>query len=98
MARELCETIKITELRPATQPRKPFLHTASALLVMGGGGSKIICVYCKGELYSAACEVLKDITAHSELLRKEGRCFLCLSKGHRVNLNQKHFHMQMMAH
>ena len=42
------------------------------LSVMGGGVGKIICVYCKGELYSAAFEVLKDITAHSELLWKEG--------------------------
>ena len=49
-AGELCDTIKITESHLATQPRKPFLHTASALEVMEGGGGKIICVYCKGSI------------------------------------------------
>ena len=83
--RELCDTIKVTEQRSTTHSRKPFQNMASALATTGGVMNKVTCVYCKGKHYSTACEVVSDTTAHSEVLRKEGRCFLCLSKGHCMN-------------
>ena len=78
-------TIKVTEQWTNTHPRKPFQNTASALATTGGIVNNILCVYCKGEHYSASCEVISDTAAHSEVLRKEERCFLCLSKRHHMN-------------
>ena len=82
-AREISDTVKVTEQKQVT-PRRVPPPTASALLVIEGGGSKISCVYCKGEHYSAACEKVKEPVAQADSLRKDGRCFLCLGKGHKV--------------
>ena len=82
--REISDTVKVTEQKQVI-PRKVPQPTASALVVTEGGSSKIICVYCKGKHFSASCETIADPTTHLDILRKEGRCFLCLSRGHRVN-------------
>ena len=49
------------------------------------GSQKKVCVYCKGEHYSASCEKVKEVATRKDVLRKEGRCFLCLTNGHRVS-------------
>ena len=36
-------------------------------------------------IYSASCEKVTSIQARKEMLKKEGRCFLCLASGHRVS-------------
>lgn len=82
-AREISDTVKVSEQKQVT-PRRVTPPTASALLVTEGGGSKISCVYCKGEHYSAACEKVKEPVARVDTLRKNGRCSLCLGKGHKV--------------
>ena len=82
-AREISDTVKVTEQRQVPLRRVPPL-SASALLVTEGGNNKINCVYCKGDHYSAACEKLKEPVARIDSLRKDGRCFLCLGKGHKV--------------
>ena len=83
-ARELSEAIRTTELKPLDTHRKPILSTASTLLTANKSQPRLSCIYCKGEHFSASCEVVKDVAARTETLRKEGRCFLCLAKGHRV--------------
>ena len=42
-------------------------------------------MHCKGEHLSASCEVLKDVPAGREVLKKDGRCFVCLAMGHRAS-------------
>ena len=49
------------------------------------GSQRKVCVYCKGEHYSASCEKVKEVATRKDVLRKEGRCFLCLTNGHRVS-------------
>ena len=99
-AREISDTVKVTEQEPIT-PRRGTQPTASALVVTEGGNNKVSCVYCKAKHFSASCGALTDVTtARLDILRKEGRCFLCLSRGHRVSnctstrrcrkCNQKH--------
>ena len=98
-AREISDTVQVTEQKPVT-PRRGTQPTASALVVTEGGSGKVSCVYCKAKHFSASCEAIKEVTARLDILHKEGRCFLCLSRGHRVNsctstrrcrkCNQKH--------
>ena len=42
-------------------------------------------MYCRGDYYSASCEKINAVPARKEILKKERRCFLCLSNGHRVS-------------
>ena len=85
-ARELSEGIKIQETKKSETLNRGAIPTASALVVREtGGNQKKVCVYCKGEHYSASCEKVKEVTARKDVLRKEGRCFLCLANGHRVS-------------
>ena len=41
-----------------------------------------LCVYCKGEHAHENCEIVKSVEERKDLLRKYGRCFICVSKGH----------------
>ena len=43
-----------------------------------------MCVYCKGDHFSAACESFHETKVRKEVLKRDGRCFLCLSQGHKV--------------
>ena len=53
--------------------------TAAALLNPRG---TVSCTYCRKSHPSAKCQVVSDIAARQDLLRKQGRCFLCLRKNH----------------
>ncbi|CAB4039365.1 PREDICTED: uncharacterized protein LOC107352353, partial [Paramuricea clavata] len=35
--------------------------------------------------FSALCEKIKDPQGRKNILKRQGRCFLCLRKGHRIN-------------
>ena len=41
-----------------------------------------LCAYCKGEHAHENCEIVKSVEERKDLLRKYGRCFICVSKGH----------------
>ena len=85
-ARELSEGIKVCELKKSEGAnRRPPIPTASALVVREDNPSRIKCVYCRGDHYSASCEKINAVSARKKILKKEGRCFLCLSNGHRVS-------------
>ena len=85
-AREISDNIKVTERKPpdTSNIRKYPAATASTLLVREGNG-RIICVYCKGDHFSTACESIREVKIRKETLRREGRCFLCLSQGHKAS-------------
>ena len=53
--------------------------TTSALLSSGG---KITCSFCKNSHQSARCHVVTDPKMRRDLLRKYGKCFRCLKRGH----------------
>ncbi len=42
------------------------------------------CVYCNDEHFSASCNKVTTVTDRKKKLRLQGRCFLCLRPGHRV--------------
>jgi len=39
-------------------------------------------VYCGQGHQSASCDTIADVTARREVLRKAGRCYICLRKNH----------------
>ena len=86
-AREISEGVKIHETKNIDSNKRNFPPTASALVVRDSrsSGTKKCCVYCKGDHYSASCERVNSRVNRREVLMKEGRCFLCLSSGHRAN-------------
>ena len=53
--------------------------TTSALVAEG---RKITCSYCNGSHYSAKCEIVSNPQARKAILRKQGRCFVCIRKNH----------------
>ena len=40
------------------------------------------CTYCRGNHTSASCTVVTQISARKQILRKKGKCFVCLRTGH----------------
>ncbi len=77
-ARE-CAFIPSTPRR--TQPRLP---TAATLVANSPGfrEGQVSCVYCNQEHTSNSCTTVADKTDRKELLRKAGRCFVCLKRHH----------------
>ena len=86
-AREMSETMKVHDKKGTdmihghTSKKSHPQYTASSLVVKSG----IHCAFCKGDHYSSACEEVKDVQKRKDILRRENRCFLCLSKGHRAS-------------
>ena len=103
-AREISETIRINEKRPTdTFVNRRFNPPSAAALVSQnrhGNNGGIKCVFCKESHYSASCTKVQDVQVRKDTLRREGRCFACLSVGHKVgqctssrrcrNCNRKH--------
>ena len=40
------------------------------------------CVYCEQTHLSSSCTVVTEVTAKIEVLRRSGRCYICLKKRH----------------
>jgi hypothetical protein len=87
-AREVCENIKTHSDNPNKKPNVPVprgLGSASALLASGSGVTNqfsIRCAFCQKPHYSASCEDVCDVNKRKEILKRDGRCFVCLRKGH----------------
>jgi len=46
------------------------------------GSQNLQCIYCKGNHFSASCQVAKNVKEHKAVLRCDGRCFICLKLNH----------------
>ena len=58
----------------------PGYPTAAALTT---GSSKATCTFCKGAHNTSECHVVTDIRQRKNILKREGRCYLCLRRsGH----------------
>jgi len=83
-AREISDTIKVQDVRNPDTSRRNVRPTASTLMMREQCLTGRECVYCKGEHYSASCEVITSVPARRDILKKEGRCYVCLARGHRA--------------
>ena len=63
---------------PKKTMRDPL--TASSLLTSGSGAPK--CSYCHQPHTSSTCRTVTDVSERKQILRKAGRCFVCLRKNH----------------
>ena len=81
--REASERIKTNDNKSPPYSR-PNSGSASALTARSNESFKLQCVYCKGEHYSASCDIVKDARERKDILRQNDRCFNCIRKGHQV--------------
>ncbi|CAB4030686.1 E3 ubiquitin- ligase DZIP3, partial [Paramuricea clavata] len=87
---ELREAHKPTTEKPENHERRKnniYGHaggSAAALFTRQGHGNygRIKCAYCLGEHSHENCKKITDINERKQLIRKYGRCFICLKKGH----------------
>ena len=64
-------------------PKKPLPRgppTAAALMTSNSG--PVRCAFCEQGHVSSSCTIVTDVNARKEALRKSGRCYVCLRKGH----------------
>ncbi len=69
-----------------TQPRVP---TAATLTTSSSANTTVSCTYCGGNHSSVSCSTMTDISARMEMLRKAGRCYVCLRKNHMSRVSFK---------
>ena len=88
-AREVCENVKASDLKSkgGSSDHGRRNTPAAAALLVGWSNSKghgIQCAYCRKSHYSASCEQFGDIDTRKNILKRDGRCFHCLARGHRA--------------
>ena len=69
----------VAATRLMSKPAKSDISTAAALTVTS---SSVECVFCGSGHESSQCSSITDIKRRKELIRKNGRCFICLKKNH----------------
>ena len=90
-ARERCELIGKNSSEPAMTPLKSNFgrfvkgrsapSTASALVTQSAEKS-VSCACCRQKHPSARCTTITDTRARRNLLKQQGRCFICLRRSH----------------
>ena len=66
-----------------SRARRAQPTTGSALLVKQDGGKRK-CTFCHGDHGEASCNAVEDPKERKKIVVKQGRCSICLSKGHRA--------------
>ena len=75
-----CERVTVTQtMKPKRDSKPPPSATA---LVSDAKGVKQGCCYCDKDHFPTNCDVVPEVDARKQILRKSGRCFSCLRKGH----------------
>ena len=70
----------MTELSHQTHEDKP--STAAALISGNPSSAMPPCCYCNQVHKPASCSTVLQVDARKHILRRSGRCFVCLRKGH----------------
>ena len=82
-ARERSAASRTSNPNSTPAPKRPLPRappTAAALMTSNVGPAH--CAFCEQNHVSSSCTVVTDISARKEVLRKAGRCYVCLRKGH----------------
>ena len=82
-ARERASSNTAIMQAPKKPPRSPSTAT-DATLVAGSTDMKPACYFCGQSHYSIACSVVTSIEERKHILQENGRCFVCLKRGHIV--------------
>ena len=78
-ARERCNIRPSTERPPV---KKPY-PTGSASL--SGNRGEFNCLFCKGAHRASDCRVVTNVDQRKDILKKQGRCFICLCRGGHIH-------------
>lgn len=87
-AREVCENVETSNDNQNKKSNASYhrgLSSASALFTKESGlGNQVSirCAFCQKPHFSTSCENVRDINKRKEILKREGRCFICFRKGH----------------
>ena len=94
-AREIGEGVKTNVNLEKVNPKLQRTPTGNALLSQDGTQTsplkeiQVKCAYCKGGHVSPSCESVTDPRARFEILKRDGRCFVCLSLDHQSTSCEK---------
>ena len=79
-ARERISVEKPDRQMPRREDKMP--HTATTLMSGNTSNSQIPCCYCNQSHPPTKCSIITSVEDRKQSLRKSGRCFLCLRRGH----------------
>ena len=83
--REVYEPVlKPGEKQQTDGPKQNNTMKTATALYTGGDGREPRCAYCNGNHREDSCSKVTDLNERKNILRKYGRCFLCLKKRHRI--------------
>ena len=88
IARGRCEPIGTnptnlpTSKKPFSVPSRKGKEFSYASALINQSEESVTCTFCKRGHPSASCGVVTDIEAGRNLLKREGRCFICLRRNH----------------
>ena len=87
-ARERCEPIGTnptdspTPKKPLSVPTSKGKEVSSASALTNQSEGSVTCTFCRQRHPSASCSIVTDIEARRNLLKRQGRCFVCLRRSH----------------
>ena len=81
---DLLKMMERTMTNSSQQPQQPRRNTnpTAAALLSGIPGNCPFCCYCRQAHSAASCKAVTQVSARKDILKKNGRCFLCLKRGH----------------
>lgn len=80
IARERIDMSTVHQPTPRREARTPY--TAMTLVSGNTLGMTVPCCYCNQFHAPTNCDTVIEVEARKQLLRKSGRCFSCLKRGH----------------
>ena len=85
------ETRERSEIRPTTDKlasrKPPFSGNGTACALLTGEGKEFSCLFCKGNHRASGCTIVTNMEDRKAILRKQGRCFICLRRGSHLARN-----------
>ena len=83
--REQC-LLNTKELRPSSSSQRgESMHSTSALFSNSSKDKKVArvwCSFCNQDHQSSSCNVVTSPESRKQILKRKGKCFLCLKTGH----------------
>ena len=80
-ARERCYIRPSTERPPVRKPYNPGNSNTTGSALLSGNRGEFNCLFCKGSHRAVDCHVVTNVDQRKDILKKQGRCFICLRRG-----------------
>ena len=87
-SREMCKFVSNSSAE-GKYKKNEFQEYTAASLVTGTGkmtptrdDMAVGCTYCRKNHSSSRCDIVTDVGARKSILRRKGRCFICIKTGH----------------